>query len=209
MGLIGGGIQALAGIGMAGVGLIQSHNANKRLDALLRGRPQYNIQSEYGQNQTLANNVRDMYGRMTNTSDLPGQAQMENRLAQNSANATGSAAMNGVNNPAQLAQLANSTLQNQNQSTVDLDIAGAENRNRNITNFANSAQGVEDANTAMAEEKDKAWNYNINEPYQNKVGTERKKLQVGQSNVYKGFDMGVAGAMSAGDSVGKTAMIGL
>lgn len=161
----------------------------KRSGGLIENRPQYQIAGEYQENENLASNVRDMYGRLTNTSELPGQTQMQNKLAQNSANAVGAAAMYGVDNPAQLAQLANSALQSQNSSQNDLNIEGARFRQMNVDKFANATGDLQDAKTAMAEEKDKAWNYNINDPYQNAVDSARKRVKSNTEMIQKGGDM--------------------
>lgn len=170
-----------SGLGLWGKG--------KRSGGLLDNRPQYQISPEYQENENIAANVRDMYGRLTNTSELPGQTQMQNKLAQNSANATGSAAMYGVDNPALLAQLANSTLQLQDSAQNDLNIEGAKFRQINIGNYADASRHLEDTKTAMAEEKDKAWNYNINDPYQNKIDSARKRIKSNTEMIQKGGDM--------------------
>lgn len=202
MGFFGGAVGAVAGLGEFIVGAHQANKWNKTLNGLLDNRPKYNVQDEYQTNTNLASNTRDMYGRLTNSSQLPGQAQMQ--LAQNSANATGSAAMYGVDNPAMLSQLAGNALNSQNQGTNKLNIAGAENRQSNIANFAKATDNLQDQNTAMAEEKDKAWNYNINQPYQNQVARAAGKVAQGQSTMYKGFDMNTAGTMEMADTAQST-----
>ena len=179
-------MQALVGSVNAVAGIIGKRKAQKDMNKLLSNRPQYQISSEYQENENIAANVRDMYGRLINTSELPGQTQMQNKLAQNSANATGSAAMYGVDNPALLAQLANSTLQLQDSAQNDLNIEGAKFRQINIGNYADATRHLEDTKTAMAEEKDKAWNYNINDPYQNKVDSARKRVKSNTEMIQKG-----------------------
>lgn len=182
-------MQALVGYVNAGAGIIGKRKAQKDMNKLLSNRPQYQISPEYQENEALASNVRDMYSRLTNTSELPGQTQMQNKLAQNSANAVGSAAMYGVDNPAQLAQLANSTLQSQNEAQNQLSIEGAKFRQMNMGNYADATRNLQDTKTAMAEEKDKAWSYNINEPYQNKVDSARKRIKSSTEMIQKGGDM--------------------
>jgi hypothetical protein len=193
-----GGVVGGAAMGIAGG--LQERDARKRLDTLLSNRPIYQIQPEYRLNQKLANQTRDMYGRLTNTSKLPGQQYAENQLGQNASNAISSASMYGVNNPAMLSQLAQNALQSQNQGINQLNIEGAQNRQANYGNFANATQDVQNTNTAMAEEKDKAWNYNVNEPYQNNVAAQVARRKEGRGMLYGGLDMGLSGLTSLGST---------
>lgn len=54
------------------------------------------------------------------------------------------------------------------------------------------------ANAQLAEEKDKAWNFNTNEPYQNKIMALRQKRRYRQELAMKAIDLaGTAGAAAA------------
>lgn len=52
-----------------------------------------------------------------------------------------------------------------------------------------------DANQQLAEEKDKQWNFNVNEPYQNKIQALRQKRRFRQELAMKAVD--VAGTIGA------------
>jgi hypothetical protein len=51
----------------------------------------------------------------------------------------------------------------------------------------------QDQNQAMIDEKDKAWNYNTNMPFQNRIAMYRDKMKYGQ-------DLQAAGAASSAQS---------
>lgn len=181
--------QGVVGLGSAVAGAITKRKADKEMKGLLKDRPVYEVQAEYGQNKALAENVRNMYANLTKSSKTPGQQYAEQQLDQNTANTLASASRSGVTNPALLAQMSSSALQSQNQGVNQLNIEGARQRQDNYGNLANATQGVQSANTALAEEKDKAWNYNVNEAYQNRVDAARKKQQFGTELIQKGADM--------------------
>ena len=58
------------------------------------------------------------------------------------------------------------------------------------------------ANNAMIDEQDKAWNFNVNEPYQNQIQELRDRRKFRQELLFKAID--TAGAV-AGSVVGAKA----
>jgi hypothetical protein len=147
--------------------------AHDRLLALDAERPQYNAESLssqsvnplYDQNINLAKS----YEPLSKVNLLPGQSYMQNRVDNNSANAIAKAGMEGITSPSQYAQLLASTTESQNNATTDMAIQGTQNRMINQDKFVSAMTG---ANTAKAEEQDKAWNQNIWEPYNEKKQRE-------------------------------------
>lgn len=60
------------------------------------------------------------------------------------------------------------------------------------------------ANNAMIDEKDKAWNFNVNEPYQNKIMELRQKRRFRQELGLKALDF--AGTIAAAGMTGGTSL---
>lgn len=195
-----------------GVSLYQSYKAKqeeekykKEYDKLLSERPKYKIQEEYGQNVSDAKGVRSMFEPLTKINTLPGQAYMQNRIDANAANTITQGISAGVTNPSQLTQLLSMANKGQQDAQVDLSLAGAQARQANMANFANSNQAVMGANTAMAEEKDKEWNQNTWLPYDQKLNLTGNQWMDAMGRKRAKFDKGVdtytAGLQSSGDSL--------
>jgi hypothetical protein len=75
---------------------------------------------------------------------------------------------------------------NKNDALRSLGQADAASRQQKLLNL----QGV---NSDMIDEKDKAWNYNVNMPFQNRVAMYRDKMKYGQ-------DLQASGAASSAQS---------
>lgn len=139
--------------------------AQDRLTETLNNRPKYQRQAEFDENVKQAKGVQAIYDPLTKTNQLPGQAYMQNRVDNNASNALAKAGMEGLTSPSQYAQLLAATTQSQNDATTNLGIAGAQNRQDNIANYANATQNVQNANTALAREKDVEWDTNVQQPW--------------------------------------------
>jgi len=145
------------------------NSLKSQLDALLANRPEYKISDEYGENTGLA--TANAFGR---DRAIMGQ---ENNIEQESADALGEAS-----------QVSSST------SSLLNTIAGiSDSKNTALRGLATDEAGIQrgkmqdlyGANLASAEEKDKAFDYNVNQPYQNKVDELRKRRKQRQENAWK------------------------
>jgi len=170
-------------------------NLKKQIDELIKNRPQYSIQDEAFENQALAKN--QAFGRDR------GIQQAESNIMANQANAVG-----------QAQQVSNST--NALLGTVEGITGNVNNSLRSLgVDEANVASGrmrdLYGANNAMIDEKDKEWNFNVNEPYQNQIQELRNRRKAKQENFFKILDtiggLGVSaaagGAFGAGGTFGK------
>ena len=88
---------------------------------------------------------------------------------------------------------------NSNTTQSKRDLAGQESqiKQQNIGQLL-------DVNNQMVDEKDKAWNYNINEPYQNIVQAQRDKRKYDQEQGNKTMDFAASIASSYFGNGGKT-----
>jgi len=195
-----------------GVNLYQSYKAGqeekkykREYDKLLSERPKYKIQEEYGQNISDAKGIRAMFEPLTKTNTLPGQAYMQNRIDANAANTVAQGMSTGITSPSQLTQLLSMANKGQQGAQIDLSLAGAQARQANMANFANSNQAVMGANTAMAEEKDKEWNQNTWLPYDQKLNLTGNQWMdaMGRKRAKgdKAVDIYTSGLQSGGDSL--------
>lgn len=137
--------------------------ANKALDRELANAPKYQITQEAFANQALAQS--DAFGR-----DRSIQMAQED-TAQSAANAVGEA-RNVTNSTSALLQTLATINQSRNQQLRGLSQDEAVLRNQ-------KRQQLYGANAAMIDERDKAWNYNQNMPFQMRVAKYRDQAKVG------------------------------
>lgn len=131
----------------------------KKINKLISNRPQYQINDEAFQNQNLARS--QAFGRNSAI-----QAQQEN--VEQEANNTVQQAKDVSSSTSGLLSTIAAINANKNQNLRGLaqDEAGIKQQNMN------TLYGV---NNQVIDEKDKAWNYNVNDPYQTKLATLRDK----------------------------------
>lgn len=137
--------------------------ANRALDRELANAPKYQITEEAFSNQALAQS--DAFGR-----DRSIQMAQED-TAQNVANTIGEA-RNVTNSTSALLQTLATINQSRNQQLRGLSQDEAVLRNQ-------KRQQLYGANAAMIDERDKAWNYNQNMPFQMRVAKYRDQAKVG------------------------------
>ena len=135
----------------------------KKMDKLIANRPQYQIQPEAFENQAIARG--EAYGR---NRAIQGQ---QTQLDQDTSNAVG-AAKDVTNSTAGLLSTLSAIQANKDQARRGLATQEAQIQQQNVGQLMNT-------NQAMIDEKDKAWNFNVNEPYQNQIASlrERKKAR--------------------------------
>ena len=159
---------------------------NKKIKNLLKNRPQYEIQNEAFENQALAKN--QAFGRDR------GIQQAEQNIMTQGADAMGQAQQVSGSTNALLDTLAGIT-SNQNENLRDLGVNEAQLQSDRMRDLYG-------ANNAMIDEQDKAWNFNVNEPYQNQLQALRDKKKFRQELLGKAIDtvggLATAGAMSGG-----------
>lgn len=177
---------------------ISKDKNNKKLSREIANAPKYKINEEAYENQAVAKS--QAYGK-----DRAIMAQEQNMEA-DAASATN-----------QVKQVSNSTSgilgtlaainANKNSSRRQLAVDEASLKNQKI-------QQLYGVNNQMIDEKDKAWNYNTNMPYQMKIAALRDKIQANTEMSAKGLDyetststafMGSMGSMMGGGGGGKAA----
>ncbi len=120
-------------------------------------RPTYTIAPEYEQNKALAE--QEAFG--TNPSIVRGM----NAIDQSAASDVNTAQQYTSNTSSILNLLASI---NKNKTSDYQNLFG-----QNAMLQSQGRSKLMGANAAMAEERDKAWNFNVNEPYQNELAAER------------------------------------
>jgi len=169
-------------------------NLKKQIDELIKNRPEYSIQDEAYQNQALAKN--QAFGRDR------GIQQAESNIQTQATDAVGQAQQVSGSSNAILDTIAGIT-GNANNSLRSLGVDEA-----NIQ--SGRMRDLYGANNAMIDEKDKEWNFNVNEPYQNQIQELRNRRKAKQETFFKILDTTVAlvsaatgGAFKAGGTFGK------
>jgi hypothetical protein len=137
--------------------------ANRALNKELANAPKYKITDEAFENQAMARSTA--FGR-----DRGIQMGQEN-IAQSASDAA-SQARNVTNSTSSLLSTISAIQANKNQQLRGLAQDDAVLRNQKMQQL----QGV---NSQLIDEKDKAWNYNENMPFQMRVAMHRDKAKVG------------------------------
>jgi len=145
---------------------------NKKINELIENRPEYQIQDEAYENQALAKN--QAFGRDR------GIQQAEQNIMTQGADAMGAAQQVSGSTNALLDTLA-SVNSNQSSSMRDLGVEEANIQSQRMGDLYGT-------NTAMIDEQDKAWNYNVNDPYQNQMQALRDKKKFRQELLGKAID---------------------
>lgn len=156
----------------------------KKLKKLTENAPQYKIQDEAYQNQAIAKAA--VYGR---NRAIQGQ---QSQLDQDTSNTIGAAKDVTNSTSGLLSTLAAISAQ---KDTARRGLAQQETQIQQ----QNTGQLL-DTNQAMIDEKDKAWNYNVNEPYQSKVASLRERKKARGELV--GSIVGAVGSIGAGLATG-------
>lgn len=166
---------------------------NRKLKREIANRPKYEVDGTYAENQAITRN--QAYGR------APGAVAAERNIGQGLSDTVAAAQSASNDSAAILASIASAN-QAANQSRVQLSDQEMQARS------ANAGQMMA-ANNQMAEEKDKAWNFNVNEPYQNRIQSLRDRKKARQELTMKGIDAGIAAITMAGDAAKKVATGGI
>lgn len=177
-GSLGQGIYSLA------QGIKQNNQAN-RINPL---RPTYRPPSEIAANQK-------MYQDLVNSNRMPGQSIAENNIKSGTANSINAMtqAGGGVNN---ILAAIGGLNQNQNNAMNQLSTQAAQ---MNLGNRDRLAQ----ANNAMAEAKNQAFDYNQNQPYMMDLQRKYALQQAGAANINNSFN----GLKSAGSTAGNSGVM--
>lgn len=157
-----------------------SNSLKNKLDRLIKNRPQYDIKDEVYENQALAKN--QAFGR-----------DRSSQIAEQNIN-TGMA--DSVGQAQQVSGSSNAIL-----DTIAQINYGANNSLRDLAEQEAQIQSgrmndLYGANNAVIDEQDKAWNFNVNEPYQNQIQALRDRKKFRQEALFKALD--TVGAIGAG-----------
>lgn len=171
--LIGGGAKLLSGIVGGIFGLGQKRKAKKLLAA--NPRPTYDIPQEAFQNKGIAEQL--------SASGLPStqyaQAQQNIQRQQAGALQAAQTRRGGLG-------LIGNIQQRTNDATLGLDATNAKMRVQNM-------QGLMNANTQLAGYRDKAFNINKLQPYQENTAYARSLQAAGTQNLMGGIDSAIGG----------------
>jgi len=151
-------------------------------------RPNYNLQDEASQNKALGMGAAFGQNRaITEGNSMADQTASQdiNTAQQYSSNAgTILNTLKAINN-------------NRNQTKQGLSISDA--------NLRASGRGtLMGANSGMIDEADKAWNYNVNQPYQNQVAANRDMMKGNTENFWKLLDYSRANKLLQNQGQGQT-----
>lgn len=165
-------VSAGLGLAKAGYGIYQGIKQNNQAKKIDTTRPTYNIPGEVAANQA-------MYRDMANSSRMPGQSIAENNIKAGTANSLNALTQTGggVNN---ILAAVGGLNQNQNNAMNNLATQGAQFQLQNKDKFANS-------NNVMAQYRDKAFDYNKNQPYMMNVARKNALQQAGATNINNGL----------------------
>ena len=172
-------------------------SAQDKLSEALNNRPVYKRQAEWDENVKQAKGVQSMFEPLTKTNTLPGQAYMQNRIDANAANTVAQGVATGVTSPSQLVQLLAGANKTQQDAQVDLSIAGAQNRQANMGNYASATNTVMGANKDLAREKDVEWDTNVQQPWITQTDMARDTFNDAIGRNRKKSDQESAAAMNS------------
>lgn len=179
----------------------KAEKAQKEQDELMRNRPLYEIPSQYGENQKLSKSIMDMYEPGTKSSILAGQGYMQNQVDANSANTLATAQRNGVSSPSQYSSILSSALQSQNDAQTKMGIEGANKRMEYQDRYSDANKGLQDANTAMADQEQMKWEQNTFSPFASKLNATREKIKYNQQRTQERTDSAIESGVNAGTIV--------
>lgn len=160
------------GLATAAIGAIGARRNKRDLNKLLDNAPQYQINDEAYDNQAIAKS--QAFGR-----DRSIQKQ-QTQLDQDAANSANQA-LNVTDSTSGL--LSTIAAINASKNNADRGLAQQEAGMQN-----QKIQQLYGVNNAMIDEKDKAWNYNKNMPYQMRVASLRDRRKFNEELLMKGID---------------------
>lgn len=145
---------------------------NKQLSTLIKKRPQYQIPDTAFDNVGLATSAA--FGR-----DRAIQG-MEEQIEQQTANAFGQA-QGATSSTGALLSTLNKLNESKNASLRGLAVDEAALQRDKLRDLYGT-------NAELGDQMDKAWNFNVNEPYQNQIQAIRDKKKARQENLWKILD---------------------
>lgn len=158
----------------------QANKAQKAEQDAINNAPKYQVQDEAYQNKNIAEG--QAFGR-----NRAIQMQQQN-ISQEAANA-GATARDTATGTSDLLSTIAAINSNKNTNLRGLSQDEAQLQQQNVG-------ALYGANNALIDEKDKAWNYNSNMPYQMKIAMLRDKIQFNQQVQQKSTDNAFASAAS-------------
>jgi hypothetical protein len=169
--LVTGGIDLVKSI----FGAVQTAQGTKQLNSLISNRPKFNISQGY-------QDAFKSYQNMAN-SNLPGYDIMKGQIDQSGAQAQ-SNLERGAMSSNQLMSGALSSQDKELKAIQNLGLMSAQWKSQQQQNLIQGQQ-------MMGQQQDKAWDYNVNQPWEIKANMAANKAGVGQQNLFAGLqDMG-------------------
>jgi hypothetical protein len=164
---IGGGLGLIKGI----FGAVQTAQGTRQLNSLLNNRPQYQISQGY-------QDAFKTYQSMAN-SQLPGYDIMKGQIDQSGAR-TQANLERGAMSSNQLMSGALSSQDKELDAIKNLGLMSAQYRQQQQQNLAGAQQ-------MMGGQQDKAFDYNVNQPWEIRANMAAGKAGVGQQNLFSGL----------------------
>lgn len=169
--LIGSLIGGALGLGKAIFGGVQASKGNKQMKSLLANRPTYTIPDAYQK-------ALSVYGQMAQ-GGMPGQQYYEDRIGESTARAIGSAERGAISS--NVFQGAVSNAQDKElQALQDLARMGAEYKTNAMSAYAQ-------AQNQYGQLQDRAFDYNVAQPYDIKLNMANERKMAGQQNLMQGL----------------------
>jgi len=174
-GVASGAANSISGLISGITGLVQKHKANKLLAQTKR--PTYAIPNEVLQNQKQAElNARQGLPSEQYQQGMQNIARQQNRALQAATDRRGGLLA------------VSATQQNANDATLGLDVANAKQRLQN-------QQALYGVNSQVAQYRDKAFQINQMQPYQQQYNYGMNLLASGNQNLVSGIDKFATGAL--------------
>lgn len=164
----------VGGVAVAGLiyGVASSESAKAKQRKAISNAPKYSINDEAYQNQNLARS--NAFGRNR-------AVQMQQQNISQQASNDEAQARDFSSSTSDLLSTVSAINANKNTNLRGLAQDEAMIQNQNLNTLYN-------VNNQMIDEKDKAWNYNHNMPYQSKIAMLRDQIQSGQQLAFKSAD---------------------
>jgi len=191
---VGTGIKVAHNMNQASKARKAQNKASEELDNLEANSPVYAKSDKYQRNIDLATGVLKGYEPYTKTSQLAGQALMENRIANNSANAVANLERTG-GAQGQVTAGIGAALNAQNEAETELGIKGAQQRKDYQQLSAGATQQLEGVNKDFAEQDQLEWQNNVLDKFKRKYQRQGTQFTYQQQRSQQARD-------AAADSVG-------
>jgi len=164
-------ISGALGVGKAVMGGVQAAKGQKEMKNLLANRPRYTIPEAYQKSLGIYQQLASQ--------EMPGMGQYQQMYGQATARAMTGAERGAISSNAYMGAV-QSAQDKELQALQQLALMGANYKTQAMQNLAG-------AQTQMGQLQDQAFEYNVNQPYQQKLNIASEQRQAGWQNLYGGL----------------------